>query len=83
MAVRRRPEASHDGLPAVLQQYDPRVWCDDPTDLYQAAYLGIHRYFEARKTWFIVEKGLPEPLAHHVAQDGTRFGPQWVISDGG
>jgi hypothetical protein len=83
MAVRKSPRVAGDGPPEPLNRYDPRVWCDDPGDLYEAAYAGIHRYFAARKTFYMLEKGLPERLAHRAARDDTRFGPRWVIPDGG
>jgi hypothetical protein len=44
-------------MPEQLRQYEPRAWCDDPSDLYQAGYAGIVAYYRARETWFMVERG--------------------------
>ena len=69
-------------MPEQLRQYEPRVWCDDPSDLYQAGYAGIVAYYRARETWFMVERGLPQRVARRASNGGTSMGPRWVVRDG-
>ena len=70
------------GMPAELCRYDPRRWCKDPSNTLEAGYFGILEYRMARKMWFIIEKGLPEPLARAAAIDSAQFGPSWAVPRG-
>ena len=62
-----------------MNDLDPRNWCTNPSDLYQAGYAGIIAYRRARAQWIQGEHGFSWERAWAAAGDDTPLGPRWVV----